>query len=62
MLYLSVYNTFEMAKIKSPEKKTILVKEHKVSKKAPVWVFAKTKRKIRGSPKSNRSWRHDSIF
>ena len=51
-----------MAKIKSPEKKTILIKEHKVSKRAPVWVFAKTKRKIRGSPKSNRSWRHDSIF
>lgn len=51
-----------MAKVREPEKKTILVKENRTRKRAPVWVFAKTKRKVRGSPKSGRNWRHDHLF
>jgi ribosomal protein L39E len=33
-----------------------------VRKRAPVWVFAKTNRKVRGSAKSGRHWRRSSIF
>lgn len=51
-----------MAKVKSESKKTILVKENNTRKRAPIWVFAKTNRKVRDSPKSNRNWRRDSIF
>ncbi|MBN2251271.1 MAG: 50S ribosomal protein L39e [Candidatus Altiarchaeota archaeon] len=51
-----------MARNKTLEKKTILIKENNTRKRAPVWVFAKTKRKVRDSPKSNRHWRRDSIF
>ena len=51
-----------MARVKSPEKKEILVKANRTRKRAPVWVFAKTNRKVRDSPKSNRNWRYQSIF
>ncbi|HDN83653.1 MAG TPA: 50S ribosomal protein L39e [Candidatus Altiarchaeales archaeon] len=51
-----------MARVKSPEKKAILGKENRASKRAPVWVFVRTNRKVRGSPKSNRHWRRNSIF
>jgi len=51
-----------MARIKSREKKEILVKENRRRKRAPLWVFAKTNRKVRDSPKSNRNWRRDKIF
>ncbi len=51
-----------MARVKTPEKKAILVKQNRVRKRAPVWVFAKTNRKVRDSPKSNRNWCKDSIF
>jgi ribosomal protein L39E len=51
-----------MARNKTVEKKAILVKENNTRKRAPVWVFAKTSRKVRDSPKSNRHWRRNSIF
>lgn len=51
-----------MARNKTPEKKTILVKENNKRKRAPVWVFARTNRKVRDSPQSNRHWRRNSIF
>ncbi|RLI90281.1 MAG: 50S ribosomal protein L39e [Candidatus Altiarchaeales archaeon] len=51
-----------MARIKTKEKKEILVRENRASKRAPLWVFAKTNRKVRGSPKSNRHWRRRNIF
>ncbi|MEM2918567.1 MAG: 50S ribosomal protein L39e [Candidatus Altiarchaeota archaeon] len=51
-----------MAKQKSQEKKQILSKAHKSSKRAPIWVFAKTNRKVRDSPKSRRHWRRNNIF
>lgn len=60
MLYPRLIKT--MARVKSDSKKAILIKENRRSKRAPVWVFAKTNRRVRGSPKSNRSWRHDNIF
>jgi len=51
-----------MARYKTPELKTILVKENRTAKRAPLWVFPKSGRKVRGSPKSNRHWRRNSIF
>ncbi|OYT53535.1 MAG: 50S ribosomal protein L39e [Candidatus Altiarchaeales archaeon ex4484_2] len=39
-----------------------LVKGNRRRKRAPVWVFAKTNRKVRDSPKSNRSWRRDKLL
>jgi len=51
-----------MARQKSLEKKKILAKENKTRKRAPIWVFAKTNRRVRDSPKSNRHWRRDNIF
>jgi large subunit ribosomal protein L39e len=51
-----------MAKNKSQEKKIILAKENRTRKRAPIWVFAKTNRKVRDSPKSGRNWRRDKIF
>ncbi|MFH1721436.1 MAG: 50S ribosomal protein L39e [Candidatus Altiarchaeota archaeon] len=51
-----------MASIKSEAKKDILVKENRKRKRAPIWVFAKTNRKVRDSPKSRRHWRRNSIF
>ncbi len=51
-----------MARNKTPAFKAILVKENRRRKRAPVWVFARTKRGVRDSPKSNRNWRHDNIF
>jgi len=51
-----------MARYKIPGVKTILVKENRTRKRAPLWVFSKTGRKVRDSPKSNRHWRRNSIF
>ncbi|MBM3308872.1 MAG: 50S ribosomal protein L39e [Candidatus Altiarchaeales archaeon] len=51
-----------MARVKTPGKKEVLVKASRTRKRAPVWVFAKTNRKVRDSPQSRRHWRHDSIF
>ncbi|HDI73133.1 MAG: 50S ribosomal protein L39e [Candidatus Altiarchaeales archaeon] len=51
-----------MARDKTVEKKGILIKENKKRKRAPIWVFAKTNRRVRDSPKSNRHWRRDNIF
>jgi len=51
-----------MATVKSPEKKGILVKANRTRKRAPVWVFAKTNRKVRDSPQSRRNWRNDKVF
>lgn len=51
-----------MSSNKDQETKLILGKANKVAKRAPVWVFAATKRKVRRSPKSGRSWRKDKIF
>lgn len=51
-----------MSRNKSSEKKQILAKENKTAKRAPLWVFAKTNRKVRDSPKSRRHWRRNNIF
>ncbi len=51
-----------MSSIKKSIIKDILVKANRVRKRAPVWVFSKTNRKVRNSPKSNRNWRRSNIF
>jgi len=51
-----------MARNKEQAKKEELVKANRVRKRAPVWVFAKTNRKVRDSPKSRRNWRRDSLY
>jgi len=51
-----------MSRNKTPQKKGILVKANRVRKQAPVWVYLKTSRKVRDSPRSRRNWRRDSIF
>lgn len=51
-----------MARNKTSGLKAILARENRTRRRAPVWVFAKTNRKVRDSPKSNRNWRRDSIF
>ena len=51
-----------MARNKESDKKGILVKAERTAKRAPVWVFAKTNRKVRDSPKSRRNWRHTKLF
>jgi len=51
-----------MARNKTSEKKGLLTKAAKVRKRAPVWVYVKTNRKVRDCPKSNRNWRRNSIF
>ncbi|MCK4491967.1 MAG: hypothetical protein KAU03_05040 [Candidatus Altiarchaeales archaeon] len=51
-----------MSHIKSSSLKETLVRENRRSKKAPIWVFAKTNRKVRDSPKSRRHWRRNNIF
>ncbi|MFH1055968.1 MAG: 50S ribosomal protein L39e [Candidatus Altiarchaeota archaeon] len=51
-----------MARNKEQAKKDELVKANLVRKRAPVWVFAKTNRKVRDSPKSRRNWRRNSLF
>ncbi|MFH1788834.1 MAG: 50S ribosomal protein L39e [Candidatus Altiarchaeota archaeon] len=51
-----------MARNKSPLLKRILAVANRTRSRAPVWVFSKTNRKVRDSPKSNRNWRRDSIF
>jgi ribosomal protein L39E len=51
-----------MARNKEQGKKEELVKANNQRKRAPVWVYAKTGRKVRDSPKSRRNWRRDSLF
>ena len=51
-----------MSSNKSEETKKRLKTAQSESKRAPVWVFPRTGRKVRRSPKTGRSWRHDSIF
>ncbi|MBD3261463.1 MAG: 50S ribosomal protein L39e [Candidatus Altiarchaeales archaeon] len=51
-----------MATNKDSEKKQVLVKENRTRKQAPVWVYLKTNRRVRDSPKSRRNWRRDSLF
>jgi len=51
-----------MARNKTPAKKAELVKANRVRKRAPVWVFAKTNRKVRSSPQSGRHWRRNSLY
>jgi len=51
-----------MTSNKDKESKTKLEKANKEAKRAPVWVFAATNRKVRFSPKSRRDWRSDNIF
>ncbi|MFH1402947.1 MAG: 50S ribosomal protein L39e [Candidatus Altiarchaeota archaeon] len=51
-----------MARNKEQDKKETLVKANRVRKRAPIWVFLKTKRKVRDSPKSRRNWRRDKLF
>lgn len=51
-----------MARNKEQHKKDELVKANRVRKRAPVWVFAKTDRAVRDSPKSRRNWRRNSLY
>ena len=51
-----------MARNKQPDKKATLVKANRTRKRAPVWVFAKTNRGVRDSPKSRRNWRYQKLF
>lgn len=51
-----------MARNKTSSKKGMLIKADNERKRAPVWVFAKTSRKVRGSPKSNRNWKNSNLF
>jgi len=51
-----------MASNKDEGTKKVLQKANKQSSRAPVWVFAKTNRRVRFSPKSRRDWRKDNIF
>lgn len=51
-----------MSSNKDEETKKTLKKAHNESKRAPVWVFAATNRKVRFSPKSRRDWRADNIY
>lgn len=60
MLYCLIIES--MARNKKPVFKQILVVANRVRKRAPIWVFAKTNRKVRDSPKSNRNWRRDNIL
>jgi ribosomal protein L39E len=61
-LYVCALLYRTMSRNKEPEKKTILTKANNTRKRAPVWVFVKTGRKVRDSPKSRRNWRRDSLF
>lgn len=51
-----------MASTKSQQKKEALTKANRTKKRAPIWVYAKTNRSVRDSPKSRRHWRRNSIF
>ncbi len=51
-----------MSSNKTHKFKKRLVKENRRRKRAPVWIFAKTNRNVRESPKSNRNWRRDNIL
>ncbi len=49
-----------MARFKHPAKKKRLIRAHKLTRRAPVWVIVKTRGRIRGSVKQ-RSWRTHRI-
>ena len=51
-----------MSSRKSEQTKIELRKASNESRRAPIWAFAATKRKVRRSPKSDRNWRHDKIY
>ncbi len=51
-----------MSRNKSADFKKRLSKENRKRKRAPVWIFAKTNRNVRDSPKSNRNWRRNKIL
>jgi len=51
-----------MSSNKDQETKTELRKANREARRAPIWAFAATNRKVRRSPKSGRSWRRDNIY
>ena len=51
-----------MSSNKTEDTKKELKKANRQSKRAPLWVFPATGRKVRRSPKSGRSWRGDNIY
>jgi ribosomal protein L39E len=51
-----------MARNKEQDKKAELTKANRVRKRAPIWVFVKTNRGVRDSPKSRRNWRRNSLY
>ncbi len=51
-----------MSSNKEPETKRELKKANRESRRAPIWAFAATNRKVRRSPKSGRNWRRDNIY
>jgi len=51
-----------MARIKSPAKKAVLIKAGNERKRAPVWVYARTARKVRDGPRSHRNWKRSTVF
>jgi len=50
-----------MSSIKTPVIKRILNKQHNSRKRAPVWVYLRT-RKVRYSPQSHKNWKNSRIF
>ncbi len=51
-----------MSSNKDRETKKKLKKASDESRRAPIWVFAATNRKVRRSPKSDRNWRRDNVY
>jgi ribosomal protein L39E len=51
-----------MSSNKDQQTKKELKKAGNESKRAPIWVFPKTNRKVRRSPKSGRNWRRDNVY
>lgn len=51
-----------MSSIKTPLIKSILSKRTNTRKKAPIFVFLKTGRKVRDSPQSHKNWKNSRIF
>jgi len=51
-----------MSSNKDQDTKRELKKANRTARRAPIWAFAATNRKVRRSPKSGRSWRRDNIY
>ena len=51
-----------MSSNKEEATKITLRKANRESKRAPIWAFPKSGRKVRRSPKTGRSWRHNKIY